>query len=112
MGSLEELEGRVSALEAQMRGVRQDAAAARVLAGGADRDVSALAARLDAQTRLMEALRETQVEDHEHIAELRRRLVTFERRSEQRFDGLERGQGMILDLLRRRNGEEPPASAE
>jgi hypothetical protein len=67
----------------------------------------------------MEALRETQVEDHEHIAELRRRLVTFEQRSEQRFgrleqrfDGLERGQGMILDLLRPRNGEEPPASAE
>jgi chromosome segregation ATPase len=108
MGSLEELEGRVSALEVQMRGVRQDAAAARVLAGGADRDVSALAARLDAQTRLMEALRETQIEDHQHIAELRRGLARFE----QRFDGLERGQGMILDLLRRRNGEEPPASAE
>jgi chromosome segregation ATPase len=172
---MEELEGRVSALEGQMRYVREDAAAARVLAGGADRDVAALAAKLDAQTRLMEALRETQVEDHGHIAELQRGVTRLERRFEiseqrseqrfgrleqqvggltarfdglegrfdglegrvggldqrfdgvdqrldgidQRFDGidgrfttLEQGQAMILDLLRRRNGEGPPASAE
>jgi hypothetical protein len=98
---MEELEGRVTALEVQMRSVRQDAAAARVLAGGADRDVAALATKLDAHTRLLEALRETQVEDHERIARL-----------EGRFDGLEHGQAMIVDLLRRRNGEEPPAAAE
>jgi chromosome segregation ATPase len=186
---MEELEGRVSALEEQMRHVREDAAAARVLAGGADRDVAALASKLDANTRLMEALRETQVEDHGHIIELQkgvgrleRRLEISEQRSEQRFgrleqqvggltarfdglegrfdgqegrfDGLEgrvggleqrfdavdqrldgvdqrfdgvdqrfdgiegrfttleQGQAMILDLLRRRNGEGPPASAE
>jgi chromosome segregation ATPase len=172
---MEELEGRVSALEVQMRTVRQDAAAARVLAGGADRDVSALATKLDAQTRLMEALRETQVEDHGHIVELQKGVDRLERRFEiseqrseqrfgrleqqvggltarfdglegrfdglegrvggleqrfdavdqrfdgidQRFDGiegrfttLEQGQAMILDLLRRRNGEGPPASAE
>jgi chromosome segregation ATPase len=172
---MEELEGRVSALEGQMRYVREDAAAARVLAGGADRDVAALAAKLDAQTQLLAALRETQVEDHGHIAELQRGVTRLERRFEiseqrseqrfgrleqqvggltarfdglegrfdglegrvggleqrfdgvdqrldgidQRFDGidgrfttLEQGQAMILDLLRRRNGEEPPASAE
>ena len=67
MGSMEELEGRVSALEEQMRYVREDVAAARVLAGGADRDVAALAIKLDAQTRLLEALRETQVEDHGQV---------------------------------------------
>jgi hypothetical protein len=123
MGSMEELEGRVSALEVQMRTVRQDAAAARVLAGGADRDVSALATKLDAQTRLMEALRATQVEDHEAIAELRQgfaglagRLDGVEGRLggvEGRLAGLEGGQAQILDLLRRRNGneEDPPASA-
>ncbi len=193
---MEELEGRVSALEEQMRYVRQDAAAARVLAGGADRDVAALAIKLDAQTRLLEALRETQVEDHGHIVELQKGVGRLERRFEiseqryeqrfggleqqvggltarfdgldgrvggleqrfdgvdqrldgvdqrlegidqrfevidqrfdqvdqrfdgidQRFDGiegrfttLEQGQEMILDLLRRRNGERPPASAE
>jgi chromosome segregation ATPase len=105
---MEELEARVSALEGQMRHVREDAAAARVLAGGADRDVSALAARLDAQTRLLQALRETQTEDHEHIAELRRGFSKLEQGQAK----LEQGQAMILDLLRRRNGEEPPASAE
>jgi chromosome segregation ATPase len=100
MGSIEELEGRVTALEVQMRTVRQDAAAARVLAGGADRDVSALATKLDAQTRLMEALRETQVEDHGHIIELQkgvgrleRRFEISEQRSEQRFGRLEQQVG-------------------
>jgi hypothetical protein len=56
------LEARVSALESQMRLVRADAAAARVLAGGADRDVSAFGAKLDAHTRALNALRETQLE--------------------------------------------------
>jgi uncharacterized coiled-coil protein SlyX len=172
-----------------MRHVREDAAAARVLAGGADRDVAALAIKLDAQTRLLEELRETQVEDHGHIVELQKGVGRLERRFEiseqrseqrfgrleqqvggltarfdglegrfdgqegrfdglegrvggleqrfdavdqrldgvdqrfdgidQRFDGidgrfttLEQGQAMILDLLRRTNGEGPPASAE
>jgi hypothetical protein len=96
MASMEELEARVSALEGQMRYVREDAAAARVLAGGADRDVSAFGAKLDAHQRLLEALRETQVEQDRRLA------------------GLEGGQAQILDLLRRRNGreEDPPASAE
>jgi hypothetical protein len=105
---MEELEGRVTALEVQMHSVRQDAAAARVLAGGADRDVAALATKLDAHTRLLEAVRETQVEDHQRIARLEGRFDGLEGR----FDGLEHGQAMILDLLRRRNGEEPPAAAE
>jgi hypothetical protein len=98
---MEELEGRVTALEVQLRNVRQDAAAARVLAGGADRDVSALAARLDAQTRLLEALRQTQVEDHNAMLELGRG-----------FTGLARGQEMIINLLKRRNGGGSPASAD
>lgn len=100
---MEEIEARVSALEGQMRYVREDAAAARVLAGGADRDVSAYGARLDAHQRLLEALRETQVEQGQQLERVDRRL-----------SGLEGGQVQILDLLRRRNGWEgdPPASAE
>jgi chromosome segregation ATPase len=122
---MEELEGRVSALEAEMRSVRQDAAAARVLAGGADRDVSAFGAKLDAQQRLLEALRETQIEHGRRLAGHDNRFTSLEQRFdglEQRFDSLEsqmwqgfanleRGQNVILDLLRRRNGHdgEPPA---
>lgn len=125
---MEELEARVAALEGEMRHVRQDAAAARVLAGGADRDVSAFGARLDAQQRLLEALRETQVEQGQRLvgleSEMRQGFATLESRLggvdsrlggvEGRLAGLEGGQAQILDLLRRRNGREgdPPASAE
>lgn len=124
---MEELEGRVAALEAQMRTVGQDAAAARVLAGGADRDVSALATKLDAQTRLMEALRRTQVVDHAAIAELKGDVRAMKgdvgalKGQVGTLTGdvaelkvgvvdLARGQETIVELLRRRNGREgdPP----
>jgi chromosome segregation ATPase len=127
---MEEIEGRVTALEQQMRSVRQDAAAARVLAGGADRDVATLTARMDAQTRLMEALRQTQVEDHAVIAELRRDVAGLKGdvgglrddvgglkadmaevkgdigEFKVGFVNLARGQEVIVELLRRRNGHE------
>jgi chromosome segregation ATPase len=67
--SMEELEQRLSAVEAKVERFGADAAAVRILAGGADRDVSALAARLDAQTQLLQALRETQVEQGRTLAE-------------------------------------------
>jgi hypothetical protein len=92
MGSMEELEGRVSALEGQMRYVREDAAAARVLAGGADRDVSAFGARLDAHQRLLEALRETQVEQGQRIGGIEGRLGGIDGRLgavDGRLDGVE-----------------------
>ena len=137
MGSMEELEGRVTALETEMRSVRADAAAARVLAGGADRDVATLATGMDAQKRLLEALRETQIEDHAAIAELRRDVAGFkgdvsglkgdvsglkgdvaELKGDMAevkadvaelkvgFVNLARGQEMIVELLRRRNGHD------
>jgi hypothetical protein len=62
---MEELEARVTALENQVGAIRQDAAAARVLAGGADRDVSAFGAKLDTHKKLLDALRETQIEHGE-----------------------------------------------
>src|SRR5882762_8981759 len=58
---------RVGALESQVKTIREDAAAARVLAGGADRDVSEFHAKLDAHKSLIEALRETQVEQGEDM---------------------------------------------
>ncbi|MEU4246642.1 hypothetical protein AB0F15_04455 [Amycolatopsis sp. NPDC026612] len=70
MASLEELEARVTALEEQVRQSRQDATAARVLAGAADRDVSEFKQLLNALIRTTGALRETQVEDHKRLADL------------------------------------------
>ena len=65
-----------------------------VLAGGADRDVSAPATRLDAQTTLLMALRETQIEQGN-------RLGTLETEVRQDFGALATGQAEIRALLRR-----------
>jgi chromosome segregation ATPase len=64
MSSLEDLEQRVAAMEAELAIVRQEAAAARALAAGADRDVAEYRAELRSHTRLLTALRETQVEHY------------------------------------------------
>lgn len=70
MASLEDLETRVTALEQQMQHTRQDAAAARVLAGTADRDVSEFKQTLNGHTRVLNAVRETQVEHGQDITAL------------------------------------------
>jgi len=64
------LEARVTALESEMVVVRQEVAAARALAAGADRDVAEYRAELRAHTRTLNALRETQLEHYaEHKAD-------------------------------------------
>lgn len=50
-------------------GARVDAAAARVLASGADRDVSEVRAELRAHTQALNALRETQLEQAREMRE-------------------------------------------
>src|SRR5207248_7218600 len=70
MASLEELEARLAALEEQVQAIREDAAAARVLAGGADRDVFGFRAELRAHTATLNALRETQLEQGQAIVDL------------------------------------------
>jgi hypothetical protein len=118
---MEEHEARVTALEGQIRSVRQDAAAARVLAGGADRDVSAFGAPFDAHQRLLEALRETQIEHGQRLAgheerfdRLESELQRLETEMRGGFSTLAVGQAEILALLNRMNGpnEETPPSAE
>lgn len=94
MPSLEELEARVAALEGEVRRIREDAAAARILAGGADRDVSALSARIDMHRALLDALRETQIEQGQKIDSL-------EQEMRKGFLTLTIGQSEILVLLHR-----------
>lgn len=76
------LETRVRILEGDIVRLREDvavsiadAAAARVLAGGADRDVSEVRAELRAHTRSLNALRETQLEQGNELAALRADLM-------------------------------------
>lgn len=69
-----DLEQRVSALEVEVAQLREqsvltqtDAEAARVLASGADRDVSEVRAELRAHLGAINALRETQVEQGRRV---------------------------------------------
>lgn len=60
---------RVSRLERSVAEARKDAAAARILAGGADRDVSEMRSELRTHTTLLNALRETQVDQGKEMRE-------------------------------------------
>jgi hypothetical protein len=81
----DELEVRVTAVEHELRRVREDAAAARVLAREADRDVSVFGIKLDAHTKTLNALRETQLEMQSTQLEFGRRLTFLERKVEDGF---------------------------
>ncbi|GAA5111990.1 hypothetical protein [Pseudonocardia adelaidensis] len=81
----DELEARVSRLEGEVArlkdGVsvsRADAAAARVLAGGADRDVSEMKTLLRAHTQTLNALRETQIEQGRKLTALDAKAVQMD----------------------------------
>jgi hypothetical protein len=103
----DDLEARVTTLEHQVARLREevattrsDAAAARVLAGGADRDVAAFGAKLDAHTKVLNALRETQVEHGQRLDSLER--VVEEGFAEMRhgFSTLNVGMAQITALLK------------
>lgn len=124
MASNDELDARLTAVERRIQAIREDAAAARILAGGADRDVSAMhdtlrghtakldshAAKLDSHTTkldshtakldmhkvLLESLRETQVEQGAELIEIRRVLTS-----------VAVGQAEIVALLSRPEDPEP-----
>jgi hypothetical protein len=93
----DEFDERVTDLEREVRIARQDAAAARILAGGADRDVAEHGAKLDLHKALLDALRETQIEHGEKIDSL-------EQRVSRGFSMLAVGQSEILALLNRLDG--------
>lgn len=63
------LEQEVDQLREQSVATRSDAAAARVLAAGADHEVSDVRTELRAHTRVLSALRETQLEQNKKMTE-------------------------------------------
>ena len=71
MSSSKDLEQRVSAVEAEVAVARKEAAAARTLAGGADRDVADFRVELRGHGRVLGALRETQLEMRSEMLEMR-----------------------------------------
>ena len=79
---------------------RADAAAARVLAGGADRDVSEMKTLLRAHAQSLNALRETQLDHQGEIRTLRTEM-------QRGFGTLQTGIAQIVDALPRQRGDEP-----
>jgi uncharacterized coiled-coil DUF342 family protein len=94
-----QLHTRMSALEDQVKAIRSDAAAARVLAGGADRDVAEFHAKLDTHKALLDALRENQVELHDTQVAQGERLEAQNREMRSGFAKLTAGQAEITTLL-------------
>jgi len=122
----ESLEARVVRLEQEVTRLRErvaatssDAAAARVLAGGADRDVAEIREAMRAHTHSLRALGENQLElrqaqqemqstllDHgERSSPVETRLTSLETKVMQGFAEMRSGMGRIVTLL----GGAPPA---
>jgi hypothetical protein len=86
----------VSELDGRVRRSEQDAAAARVLAGGADRDVTEMTAEIrgfrDQNTRVLNAMRED-------LTDLRSRVDDGFTEIRGRLDAAAAGQQQIVGLL-------------
>ncbi|QIS11130.1 hypothetical protein [Nocardia arthritidis] len=142
MGKDEEFEARISALEGEVAMLRRveeeipalrretveavrNASAAQVLAQAADRDAADVRVVLRGQQRLLNALRETQVEQGQQISEQGRQIDSLrsemragfaEVRSELReaFTKVNLGMSQIVALLAAKEREEgaPDSAAE
>ncbi|MGH3904390.1 MAG: hypothetical protein ACRDTE_09395 [Pseudonocardiaceae bacterium] len=100
------LEDEVAELREQVTLARSDASAARVLAGGADRDVSEVRAELRAHTQGLNALRETQLEQGQAIAELRQEMGGLRQEMRSGFATMATGMAQITALLTEISGPE------
>jgi chromosome segregation ATPase len=101
-----DLETRVGILEREVARLREqtaltssDAAAARVLAAGADHDVSEVRSELRAHTKALNALRETQLEQGAAITSLDQRLTSLDQKMSAGFATLNTGMAQIAALL-------------
>jgi hypothetical protein len=111
---IEALETDVAALRSRLGRAEQDAAAARILAGGADRDVGELGEEFrvfrDQNNRLLSAMRAD-------LTDLRERVGRGFGQTDRNFlavhgkiDGVAAGLQVITDLLTRRGRDDPPGS--
>ncbi len=105
--SADDIETRVAILEREVVRLREqvalsssDAAGARVLAAGADRDVSEVRAELRAHTQALTALRETQLDQD-------RRITGLDRKVTEGFAMLSTGMAQITALLTGKAGSGP-----
>lgn len=116
-----DIETRVGILEREVAQLREqaaltssDATAARVLASGADHDVSEVRSELRAHTRALNALRETQLEQGEAITSIRKELaehsraiISLDQKMSHGFATLHTGMAQIVALLNGHSGATP-----
>jgi hypothetical protein len=115
-------------LRARLRRAEEDAAAARILAGGADRDVGELGREFrafrDQNNRVLSAMRGDLTDLRGDLAELRHDLTVFRAQVVEQFarvdrnflavtgkiDGVATGLQVLTALLTRRERDDPPPS--
>ena len=119
--SVDDIETRVAILEREVVRLREqvalgssDAAGARVLAAGADRDVSEVRAELRAHTRVLNALRETQLDQDRKITGLEQKVTGLDQKVTgldqkvtEGFATLSTGMAQITALLTGKTGSGP-----
>lgn len=100
------LERAVARLREQAALTSSDAAAARMLAAGADHDVSEVRSELRAHTRALNALRETQLEQGRMLAEHGQAIVSLDQKMSAGFATLHTGMAKITALLENAGSEQ------
>jgi chromosome segregation ATPase len=85
---------------------RADASAARVLAGGADRDVSDVKTLLRAHTQTLNALRETQVEQGQKLTRLDAKVDQLDAKVDRALGLLSTGTAQIVAMLENQRRED------
>ena len=119
--SVDDIETRVAILEREVVRLREqvalgssDAAGSRVLAAGADRDVSEVRAELRAHTRVLNALRETQLDQDRKITGLEQKVTGLDQKVTgldqkvtEGFAMLSTGMAQITALLTGKAGSGP-----
>jgi hypothetical protein len=113
MPAADDIETRLAIVERDVTQLREqlaltisDAGAARMLAAGADHDVSEVRAELRAHTQALNALRETQLEQGRKIDEQSQKIDEQGREMREGFATLATGMAQITALLTNLGGTE------
>ncbi len=109
MSDLEDVKARLDRLEHEVLTLREDSATTRVMAAMADRDSAAVAGALKGHTAVLNALRETQIEHSNILAEHSNVLAALIRGQDRHEETLARHGVMLAEILRRLPSPEGPA---
>jgi chromosome segregation ATPase len=93
------IDRRFTRIERDVASLRDDVTTARMLATAADRDVSAVRTELRAHTQVLNALRQTQLEQGHKIDNLERKVHSLDQEVRAGFSVLNAGMAQMTTLL-------------